>query len=146
MIFKDGSPFIPATKIQRIFMEYKIQFIFNKKYSICCVNKYFKSHLEKHLMMIEELFWFNTQFHWMMTLQITRQSTCCVFCSTSETCWVNKLTIMFCWAYVSPCDTLLIYLFRRTCKTWKILGEYFNCKISEKSPKYLQLICYSEKF
>ena len=58
----------------------------------------------KHLMMIEELFWFSTQFHLMIILQTTRRSTRCVFCSTSETCWVNKLAIMFCWPYVSPCD------------------------------------------
>ena len=59
----------------------------------------------KHLIMIEALFWFSTQFHLMIILQITRRSTRCVFCSTSETCWVKKLAIMFCWVYVSSCDT-----------------------------------------
>ena len=38
----------------------------------------FQITLRKHLMMIEELFWFSVQFHLMITLEITRQSTLCI--------------------------------------------------------------------
>ena len=60
----------------------------------------------KHLMMIQELLRLSAQFHLMITLQITRRSTRCVFCSTSEMCWANMLAIMFCCVHVSSCGVI----------------------------------------
>ena len=102
MIFRDGSPFYSASKIQRIFMEYNLKFIYKKALNMLC-RQIFPVAPRKHLAVIDKLFWLSALFHWFILLQVACRSTPYVICSTSEACRVSKLAIKFYWVYVPTC-------------------------------------------